>query len=32
MSLNMIDESTYEELQNNTVIVFDTNPIRDGEE
>lgn len=31
MNLNMIDEITYEELQNKKVIVFEENPIRDGE-
>ena len=31
MRLNMIDEITYEELQNEKVIVFEMNPIMDGE-
>jgi poly-beta-1,6-N-acetyl-D-glucosamine biosynthesis protein PgaD len=29
MNLNMIDEITYEELQNEKVIIFETNPIGD---
>jgi len=29
LKLNMIDEKTYEELQNSKVIVFEKNPIKD---
>ncbi|MGI6712460.1 MAG: hypothetical protein ACOX4L_07020 [Bacillota bacterium] len=31
MGLNMIDESVYERLQNEKVIIFETNPVKDME-
>ena len=31
MGLNAIDECTFEKLQNEKVIILETNPIKDGE-